>query len=102
MGIPVATPIGTVPADVAALRALATPHVQTATAGGESMPALVLNQGKQRTVFYDLTSVPPVRRTVEGEVKIADGSSWKHAAAIASYNDADLTSILTFLRAVVK
>ncbi len=103
VGMPVAAPIGKVPKDVRDLRGLATPDVGTAVVDGESMPALVLSQGKQRTVFYDLTSVPPVQRTVDpGAVKISAGSDWQHASVIGVYNDAELESILAFLRAAVK
>src|SRR5580698_5354866 len=42
MGIPVATPIASIPADVPALRSLATPEVRTAAIDGDSMPVLVV------------------------------------------------------------
>ena len=101
LGIAVAAPLEKVPASVAALRALATPQVRTATWDGESMPALVMNQGKL-TIFYDLTSAPPVLRTLDpAAVRIADGSAWRHASVIGAYADAELGAILTFLRAVV-
>ena len=45
MGIPVTTPIAAIPANAAALRALATPDVRTATIDGEAMPALIVSQG---------------------------------------------------------
>ena len=68
------TPIAKVPDSAAALNALATPNVKTGTTAGESMPVLVLSDGKQGTVFYDLTSAPPVQRNCEpGSVKFADG-----------------------------
>lgn len=99
MGIPVAEPIAHVPADAAALRALTTPEVRTAIIAGESLPALVLSQGKGRTLFYDLTSAPPVLRTVEpASVRFTDGSRWRHAAVLGAYSDAELGSILDFLR----
>jgi cytochrome c553 len=99
IGISVTTPMTTVPADVGALRSLATPHVATATVEGESMPALVVSQGKTRALFYDLTSVPPVLRTVEPDaLRIAEGSAWRHASVIGSYNDAELASVLEYLR----
>jgi mono/diheme cytochrome c family protein len=102
-GTPVAAPIATVPASVAALKALATPNVKTAAMEGESMPALVLNEGKQGTVFYDLTSVAPVQRNaLPGAARITTGSTWRHSSAIGAYNDSELTAILEFLRAVVK
>jgi mono/diheme cytochrome c family protein len=102
MGMPVAAPISRVPADVAALRALSTPDVTTAVLDGESMPALVLSKGRQRTLFYDLTVPPPVLHTVDpSAVQFKEGSAWRHSAVIGSYSDAELSSILDFLRAVV-
>ena len=100
-GISVAAPIAQVPASVAALKALATPDVKTATLDGQSMPALVLREGKQGTLFYDLTSAPPVERNAEpGAVKFADGSTWQHSSVIGGYTDAELDAILAYLRAV--
>ena len=92
VGISVATPISQIPADAQALRVLATPDVHTATVGGEAMPALIVSQTKAHTLFYDLTSVPPVLRTVDPNVvKITDGSAWRHASVIGAYNDAELS-----------
>ena len=103
LGIPVAASIAKVPASAAAFKALATPNVKTGTLDGESMPVLVLSEGKQSTVFYDLTSVPPVQRNAESSaVKFTDGSNWRHSSAIGAYNDSELAAILTYLRAVIK
>jgi mono/diheme cytochrome c family protein len=103
VGISVTTPIAKIPADAAALLALATPEVRTATVDGEAMPALIVSQGKTRALFYDLTSAPPVLRTVgPGALKVAEGSAWRHASVIGAYSDAELASTLAFLRAVVK
>jgi mono/diheme cytochrome c family protein len=102
-GIPVAAPLAKVPASAAELKALATPDVKTAAMGNESMPALVLSQGKQSAVFYDLTSAPPVQRNAEsGSVKFTDGSNWRHSAVIGAYRDSELAAILDYLRAVIK
>ncbi len=102
-GISVAQPIAQVPASVAALKALATPNVKTGALGDESMPVLVLSDGKQSTLFYDLTSAPPVERSVEpGSVKFTEGSNWRHASVIGAYNDAELAAILAYLRASIK
>ncbi len=99
-GISVAAPIAQVPGSVAALKALATPNVKTGTLDGESMPALVLSDGKQTTLFYDLTSLPPVERNaLPGTVKFTDGSNWRHASVIGAYNDTELDAILAYLRA---
>lgn len=103
IGIPVATPIATVPADAAALRGLATPSVSTVTADGQSMPGLVVAKKSQTATFYDLTVPPPVLRTVEpSQMKTANGSTWKHSSVLGSYNDAELGAILAYLRAEVK
>lgn len=103
VGISVATPISQIPADVAALRALATSGVRTATVGGEAMPALIVSQTKTHAQFYDLTSAPPVLRTVDpGALKVTEGSAWRHASVIGAYNDAELASILAFLREAIK
>ena len=67
------------------------------------MPVLLLSDGKQSTLFYDLTSTPPVERSAEpGSVKFTDGSSWRHSSVIGAYNDSELAAILTYLRAVIK
>jgi len=103
IGISVTTPIVKVPAGVAALRALETPAVKTATVDGQQMPALVLSQGRERTLFYDLTLAPPVRRNVlPSEVQIGEGTRWRHSSVVTSYTDTELTSILAYLRAAVR
>jgi mono/diheme cytochrome c family protein len=103
LGVSVAAPIEHVPASVTALKALATPNVKTGVIDGESMPVLVLKDGKQSTLFYDLTSAPPVQRNVlPGSVKFSDGSGWRHSSAIAAYSDAELHDILIYLHAVIK
>jgi mono/diheme cytochrome c family protein len=101
-GISVAAPIAKLPASVAELKELATPNVKTATMGGESMPVLVLNEGKRSTVFYDLTIAPPVQRNAEpGSVKFTNGSKWRHSSATGAYTDVELAAILTCLREVI-
>jgi len=102
-GIPVAAPLAKVPASTAEFKALPTPDVKTGSMGAETMPVLVLSQGKQSTVFYDLTSAPPVQRNAEpGSVKFTDGSKWRHSSVVGAYNDSELAAILDYLRAVIK
>jgi mono/diheme cytochrome c family protein len=99
-GISVAAPIAQVPASVDAFKALATPNVKTGVMDGESMPALLLSEGKQGTLFYDLTSAPPVQRNaLPGSVKFTTGSAWRHSSVIGAYNDSELAAILAYLRA---
>jgi len=103
IGIPIATPIAKIPADVAALKALITPQVATVMIGSESMPALVVSKKANAVMFYDLTSAPPVLRTESpASVQTRDGSAWRHASVIGSYNDAELASILSYLRSTVR
>jgi mono/diheme cytochrome c family protein len=103
IGIPVATPLTKVPADVAAFKALPSTQVSTATVAGETMPALVVGKKANAVVFYDLTTPPPVLRTESpAAVQMRDGSAWRHASVNGSYNDAELAAILSYLRAVVK
>jgi mono/diheme cytochrome c family protein len=100
MGIPVATPIASIPVDVPALRNLATPEVHTAVVDGDSMPVLMVSEGKSRTIVYDLTSAPPVLRTEDpARVKLSAGSAWKHSSLMGSYSDAELSAILAYLKA---
>jgi mono/diheme cytochrome c family protein len=101
LGIPVAAPISRVPDSVQALRTLATPLVSTVVMNGEGMPALVISKGTRSVIFYDLTTPPPVFVTAEpSAVKLADGSTWRHASVMGSYKDAELESILGYLRSV--
>jgi mono/diheme cytochrome c family protein len=102
-GVPVAAPIAKIPASAAALRQLAASGVKTASAGGDSFPALVVSQGKIQTKVYDLTSPPPVLRTfASASIALNDGSSWRHANVLSAYNDGELGAILAYLREVVK
>jgi mono/diheme cytochrome c family protein len=101
-GIPVAGPIGKVPATIRDLRALAAPQIHTANMDGDSFPALIVSQGVAQTKLYDLTSPPPVLRTFPtAAVKVTDGGRWRHSDVLASYSDPDLESVLAFLRAVI-
>jgi len=101
-GVPVASPIAIIPADAAALRRLATPHVETATVAGESFPALVVSQGKNQTKLYDLTAPPPVLRTLApASVTLKQASDWQHARVLSTYSDAELQAILAYVRTAV-
>jgi hypothetical protein len=45
----------------------------------------------------------PVLRSVDtGGLKVAEDSAWRHASVIGSYSDAELASILLFLRKTIK
>jgi mono/diheme cytochrome c family protein len=101
IGIPVAAPITTIPANIAALKALATPRVSTATISSESMPILMLSNKTQSILFYDLTSAPPVQRSeTPAALRLREGSDWRHSSVIGAYSDQELSSILDYLRAL--
>jgi mono/diheme cytochrome c family protein len=103
IGIAVTLGLTSVPDSVAALRQIATPQVETAAAEGDTFPALVLNRNGAQAKLYDLTVPPPVQRTfAKGAVTFKPGSSWNHSAMLKPYSDAELESILVFLRAVSK
>jgi mono/diheme cytochrome c family protein len=102
LGIAIAA-IAKVPANAAALRAIATPDVKTTRLGADHFPTIVISEGGRRTVLYDLTTLPPVLRTVDASsIGIADYSAWMHSTVIKSYDDPELESILVFLRSVVR
>ena len=101
LGIAIA-PIAGIPATPVALRNAAAPDVRTARVGADHFPALIVSVGGRRTVLYDLTTPPPVMRTVESAaLKIADDNAWRHAAIVKSYDDRELESILAFLRSAL-
>ena len=102
-GVPAAEPITVIPVTAAFLRQISTSKVSTISIAGDTMPALVLSNGAARSVFFDLTSSPPVRRNVESSgITISEGSDWSHAAVIHAYSDMELEYILAYLRTVVK
>ena len=103
IGIAVSTPMMKIPTDVPALRQLATPLVMTATTAEDTMPGLVVSNTSRATIYYDLSTLPPVLRMAEpGTVKFASGSPWQHASVIGAYDDRALAAILTYLRTVVR
>jgi mono/diheme cytochrome c family protein len=102
IGMAVTTPIVKIPADAAMLKSLATPNVSSATVDGESMPILMVGRKSQSVSFYDLTVAPPVLRTVApAAIQTRDDSTWKHSSVLGTYNDAELSAILAYLRATV-
>lgn len=108
IGIPVASPIATVPGSVSALRNIETPNISTVTlsiGSNESMPALLLSRGIAGVKFYDMSAVPPVLRTIPPEsdlevFNIAGNADWHHHDYISAYTDAELERVLTFLEAI--
>jgi len=98
-GISVA-PLGKIPPDSRSLRGLETSHTVTATVRGKTFPAIVNSQAANEVKLYDLITFPPVLRTLtQSDVTLEDGSSWKHSSVLGAYTDAELDSMLEFLRA---
>ena len=103
LGFPVTLGFKAIPASVAELRQVKTPGVETATAEGDTFPALVLDKNGEQPKLYDLTIPPPVLRTfAKGAVTYKEGSNWHHSDMLKPYTDQELDSILIFLRAVTK
>ena len=103
-GVPAANPITEVPGGAEALRRMTTLEtVATVTIDGEPMPALMVSEGASHTLFYDLTSPPPVLRTVDRDaLRIEQVSSWRHDQVLGTYSDEELDRILDYLRAVIE
>jgi len=101
-GIAVSSAIQVVPPNVQALRQLATPHVVTVTLDGEAMPAIMVKDGKSASIFYDLTTAPPVLNTRDpAHVTVQHCGSWVHAQYIHAYSAEELGAGLEYLLAVV-
>ena len=90
------------PADAIALIRSTTARkvVRVKVKDGESFPALRSSETKDTVKLYDLTSAPPVLRTLErSEVEsIADDPSWRHDDFVQAYTAAELSDIVSYLR----
>jgi mono/diheme cytochrome c family protein len=90
------------PADAAALRAYESEHVQRAEPQKEApFPALPVAATGAIVTVYDLSAPLPVLRTfAASEIRLTPNGGWNHAGTLRAFNDAELNSILSFLRAV--
>jgi len=90
------------PADAIALIRSTTARkvVRVKVKDGESFPALRSSETKDTVKLYDLTSAPPVLRTLErSEIEsIAADPSWRHNDFVRAYSDAELADIVAYLR----
>jgi mono/diheme cytochrome c family protein len=86
--------------NVAELRNGKGTQVQTARlANGETFPAVLVESKAGRTRLFDLTTPPPVARSFASkDVKLGGAANWKHADQVKSYSDADLSSIVEYLK----
>lgn len=103
LGIPVAGPMMQIPESIPALRALQTPQVQQISVMGESMPGLMVANGVAGVLFYDLSTAPPVLRTLPAATPVATGASnWSHAGFLAAYSEEELQAVLAYLGEVAR
>lgn len=79
------------------LRSVKAEHVQTAAAGGDRFPAIVVEKKGEWVKLYDLTSSPPVLRTLPSAAVTFTAAAWSHGQAIASYTDGDLKAVADYL-----
>ncbi len=91
------------PADdvMTAIRAERSQHVVVARLkDGEQFPALRAEQSGEQVRLYDLTSTPPVLRTLDrGELlSLTEYPAWRHSDFAKSYTPAELNDIIVYLR----
>jgi len=85
--------------DIAAIRNGRPTSVRLAKVGSDQFPALIAGQKGEWVQVYDLTSSPPVLRTLaKQEITFSGESSWNHANAVKNYSDTDLLDIAAYLR----
>jgi hypothetical protein len=91
-----------IPADAGALRAYRPEHVQRAEPQNEArFPALPVTASGSIVTVYDLSAPLPVLRTFPAkDIRLMPNAPWNHADTLRAFSDAELNSILSFLRAV--
>lgn len=67
--------------------------------GGQNFAALRVAQEEDRVQLFDLTTIPPVLRTLlPGEIEsLAQDGSWEHRTVSAEYSDDELRAIAEYL-----
>ncbi|HZT29052.1 MAG TPA: c-type cytochrome [Bryobacteraceae bacterium] len=86
----------------AVLRSPRARHVVTVRLrGGETFPGLRVSKQGSLVKFYDLTTPPPVLRTVsQAEVlSVSDDAAWRHDAYLAPYTPSEIDDLAAYLRA---
>ncbi|MDA2928989.1 c-type cytochrome [Acidobacteria bacterium AH-259-O06] len=76
-------------------------HVLTARLeSGEVFPALRAGQNEKWVKLYDLTTPPPVLRTLERSqiTSIVEANDWQHAAVVRNYKTEELQAIIPYLK----
>lgn len=67
---------------------------------GERFPGVIVSRTAALLRVYDLTSTPPVLRSMPAEEvgSILRGANWRHAAAVRSYTNDDLQAVWNYVR----
>ena len=82
------------------VRAPRSQHVLTATLKDQCVfPALRFEQNEGWVKLYDLTSAPPVLRTIEAStiVSLENDQDWSHKSVTRDYQDEELKAIVEYL-----
>lgn len=86
---------------LAMVRGTRSRHVITAKLrNGEVFPALRVEQNEKLVKLYDLSTTPPVLRTLErSEISsLVEGSDWRHESVVRNYSDQELQDLIPYLR----
>jgi mono/diheme cytochrome c family protein len=79
------------------IRSVRSSGVRTARVGSDSFPAMPVERNDRAVRIYDLTTLPPVLRTLApGDVSLS-GVEWNHAPAVSNYTDTELSAIAGYL-----
>ena len=75
-------------------------QAQSATiAGGAPFPALLVESKGGTARVYDLTTAPPVLRTIAAkQLRLGGKAQWKHADFVSTYSDSELNAIAEYLK----
>ena len=66
---------------------------------GEVFPAVIGAEDKGFVQVFDLTSPPPVRRTLEqSEIESIGAASWSHQSVAGSYSPEQIADIVAYIR----
>lgn len=81
-----------------AIAGIRSTHVQTAVTGdGDRFPALVVDKKGDWVKVFDLTSAPPVLRTLSASGVTFSAGNWRHGDALQEYGRQELTAIAAYL-----
>jgi hypothetical protein len=100
LGLAVAPPLGAPPPDIAGLRDIRSDKVVlVAPAGERPFAAIAATSSDRGPRWFDLSGALPVLRTFDEDPAVKGGASdWSHGKAVESYSDAELGTVLGFLR----